>query len=76
MSMILGLAPSSTARSNDICKEDPESLSVPSCRNGAIKSGRLTCNGVPVVFVCLYPEQTLPSMLDLRLIANPRRPWQ
>ena len=29
-----------------------------------------------VMLVCLYPEQTLPGMLDLRLITNPRGPWQ
>jgi hypothetical protein len=29
-----------------------------------------------VVFICLHPEEALPSMLDLRLIADPSRSRQ
>ena len=35
-----------------------------------------TRDGVPILFVRLYPEKTLPGMSYLRLIADPRWPWQ
>jgi hypothetical protein len=31
---------------------------------------------MPIVLVRLHPEQFLPSMHHLRLITDPRRPWE
>lgn len=29
-----------------------------------------------IMLICLYPEESLPSMHNLRLIADPRRTWK